>query len=74
MQVLGCLPQAGLYFAVLAWLAGRAGVAGDFGGDDFGDPLGVGWQGGVLVAEGDADLAGDSVGGGSEWWRSRWSL
>src|SRR6185437_9348686 len=43
------------------WLAGRGGVAGDLGGDDLGDLLGVVGEGGVSFAQGDADLAGDGV-------------
>ena len=37
-------------------------MTGDLGGDDLGDALGAGWQRDVLVAESDADLAGDDVG------------
>src|ERR1017187_8600238 len=45
-----------------AWLSGWAGLAGDLGGDDFGDALCAGRQGRVLVAEDDADLACDGRG------------
>jgi ribosomal protection tetracycline resistance protein len=46
-----------------AGLSGRrAALAGDLGGDYFGDAVGAGGQDGVLFAEGDADLAGDDLG------------
>jgi hypothetical protein len=47
-------------------------VADDLGSDDFGDAFGVGGQGGVLFAEGDADLAGDGIGWRRSGVRLRW--
>jgi hypothetical protein len=47
---------------VQVWLAGRCGLAGDLGGDYFGDAVGPGRQGHAPFAEGDADLACDRIG------------
>ena len=47
---------------MLSGATGRAGQAGDFGGDHFGDVLGAGGRVSVLLALGDADLAATDAG------------